>query len=68
MGALCALAALAALSVMASGLPEQFKPMFAVIAGLYGLAMARREALRRQVRLAASLSPRSGIHLPSMAA
>jgi hypothetical protein len=114
-GALCALAALAALSVMASGLPEQFKPMFAVIAGLYGLAMARRETLRRPVsldlagatlvlreqgpllrlractpggqrwsrtwwpdtlstpdrrrlRLAASVSPRSGIHLPSMAA
>ena len=114
-GALCALAALAALSVMASGLPALLKPMIAVIAGLYGLAVARREALRRPVsldlagatlvlreqgpllrlqagtaggqgwsrtwwpdtlstpdrrrlRLAASVSPRSGIHLPSMAA
>lgn len=114
-GALCALAALAALSVMASGLPGQLKPMFAVVSALYGLALARREALRRPVsldlagatlvlreqgpllrlqactadgrrwsrtwwpdtlstpdrrrlRLAASVSPRSGIHLPSMAA
>ena len=129
-GALCLLALLSALSVMLSGLPAQMKPMFAGLAAMGGLGLARREALRpsvslqwsagrlalvdaqggrrelhnpvlreqgpllhleartdagrrwsrtwwpdtlsgalrRQVRLAASLSPRSGIHLPSMAA
>ncbi|GGA74396.1 hypothetical protein GCM10011521_10730 [Arenimonas soli] len=130
MGALCALAVLAAVSVMASGLAAQLKPLFAGIAAMTGLALARRESIRpplvlvwqgatlavsdargrrellfsptlreqgpllriqartaggqrwsrswwpdtlsapgrRRLRLAASVSPRSGIHLPSMAA
>ncbi|WP_374602438.1 hypothetical protein [Arenimonas sp.] len=129
-GALCGLALLSALSVMLSGLPAQMKPMFAGLAAMGGLGLARREALRppvslawsgagllaidpegqsqaliapvlreqgpllriearmptgrrwsrtwwpdtlpaarrRQVRLAFSVSPRSGINLPSMAA
>lgn len=113
--ALCLLAPLAALSVMASGLADPLKPLVAFIAALYGLALARREALRppvtfdlrgaalelreqgplvrvqarrpdgrrwsrtwwpdtlsapdrRRLRFAAAVSPRSGIHLPSMAA
>lgn len=129
-GALCVLAALAAASVLASGLPATPKPLLAGLVALAGLVRARREALRRplllawqgetlvvadavgrrlrltspqlreqgpllriqartadgrrwsrswwpdtlagpdrrRLRLAASVSPRSGIHLPSMAA